>query len=135
MTIPKFRAYNIIVNRFQFFTLPDLEKQDGAIQWHILNIDQYIGAKDRKGKEIYNNDIYQRFNYIHRVIWSEKEMGWRGVCIGREKDFGEGYETVGNYLFRENNESLRHFVIDCKDGITEVIGNAHQNKELLKLEI
>ncbi len=39
----KFRAWNRIVNRFQYFTLIEIEQQKGKIQWHNLEIMAFTG--------------------------------------------------------------------------------------------
>ncbi|WP_424493911.1 YopX family protein [Salinimicrobium sp. GXAS 041] len=55
----KFRAWNRIVERFQFFDLKDIEKQKGQIQWDLLEIDLYTGLRDSKGRKIFENDIIE----------------------------------------------------------------------------
>ena len=84
-------------------------------------IEQYTGLKDKNGKEIYEGDIIQEeidFNskmtdgtFRYRVYWDEEELCW---CL----------EHIGN-------ESIRHELWQF-DESTEVIGNIHENPELLE---
>lgn len=72
-------------------------------------IEQYTGLKDKNGKEIYEGDIVRR----------QKE--------------GE-FETVGVVEWRENGALfwIDRYYFMSKDGL-EVIGNIHENPELLKI--
>ena len=48
-----FRAWNIMVERFQYFDFKELAKMDYKdIQWHILEFQQCTGIKDKKGNLI-----------------------------------------------------------------------------------
>ena len=72
---------------------------------------QYIELKDRNGKEIYEGDIlfnpYDKNNY--EIIWDEMQ---------------------GAFSLGENGCMLRSY---CLNKFWEIIGNIHQNPELLKL--
>lgn len=84
--------------------------------------EQYTGLKDRNGKEIYEGDIIKRHNYIYLILWGNEIAGFNARCIGREKDFEEGYEPV---------EKEKHYLIGHRDGITEICGNVHETPELI----
>jgi len=50
----KFRAWNAIVQRYEYFDLKTLADLDEPVQWHILEIDQWTGLCDANGKGIYS---------------------------------------------------------------------------------
>ena len=93
----------------------------------VYFIEQYTGLKDKNGKEIYEGDIVEylsyRKDYIGQVVFGfvddsegyyiEKHYGW-GI-------YHDGYNTsLGDYA----DDNMR-----CE--LVEVIGNIHENKELL----
>ena len=55
--INSFRAYNRIVNRYQYFTFKDIEKQKSRIPWHILTFEQSTPFKSRDNEAIFEGDI------------------------------------------------------------------------------
>ena len=72
-------------------------------------VEQYTGLKDKNGKEIYDGDIV-KCGFVYEVAWLEKDGGW--------------------FCFRDNDTvytPLYH--LKC-----EVIGNIHENPELLGVE-
>lgn len=133
--IIKFRAW---VDRYEYMIYSGQHKElegltfnnDGAITIHEGDGDQeynsenthlmqFTGLFDKNGKEIYEGDIVKVFNKGYMVNdncivnWGKKSHGWSLKCAIDDKWIKVKYYGLGN----------------SKD--IEIIGNIHQNKELL----
>ena len=98
----------------------------------VSTIGQYTGLKDKNGKEIYEGDIvYSEFadgsNCMFLVGWNNKLS-----CFGvmdeynyQSKQLGYDFPEFDNHLFIEVLKNSKIF---------KIIGNIHDNKELLKQE-
>ena len=107
----KFRRYDDY--EFVFFDLVDFRKYDETpFVVQKYPIEQYTGLKDKNGKEIYEGDIMNDGNHICKIKWSEHFTAFEAL------NEDEGYES--NVWF------------EAKYG--EVIGNVHENPELLEKE-
>ncbi|MGL6186112.1 MAG: YopX family protein [Clostridium chrysemydis] len=78
-----------------------------------IELMQYIGLKDKNGKEIYEGDILKDdYGKIDRVIYYD-------YMFDLENFYDNGYE-IANQAFSEGTDKF------------EVIGNIYENPELLK---
>ena len=87
-----------------------------------FEVEQYTGLKDKNNKEIYDGDIVESFVHpeipIHYVVqWSDKFNGW--FCKNLNNPESD-YKTVDIQLW-----------VYIKNNQFEVIGNIHENPELL----
>jgi len=130
--IPKFRVWHKR-QKIMFYNIGNLTFRDdiwdGVVQdslknWEGLCLDdensilmQSTGLKDKNGKEIFEGDIVRgistdKSKHIFRIVWDE--IMWAGNT-------------------KDDIVVLDDFGFDRKYNI-EVIGNIHENPELLKKE-
>ena len=80
-------------------------------------IGQYTGLKDKNGKEIYEGDkIKENNGKVGYIAFLQQEMGF--VIVRRNSDSRLGHRNRGNGYELDNS--------------IEVIGNIHDNPELIK---
>ena len=131
----KFRAWSLIGFRFWYFDLHTGFNAENSDCFPIA--DQFTGVKDANGVEVYEGDVVN-FTYwwfdgnptesylTGHIVYSESSMSFqlKGVK-NKEWERHTGYENDSDYLtsFSELNFEEADF---------EVIGNIHQNPELLE---
>ncbi len=121
------------MHRYQYFTLPDIEKQKGKIQWHILTIEQFTSRKDKNRKDIYSGDILKSLHFIeangkkhylyHIVLWGENKYMF--ICVSKNN-----YKIGDRRLVTNGNLYFYVYLNNLKE--IEVVGNINENPELLK---
>ena len=117
------------VNRDGIDTVAIIEIQnngfDATLNLHKIShntVGQFTGLHDKNGKEIYEGDIIRSFDskgepIIHHLLYDNEEAGFVAVLKGSAKgDFGYG-------------RCYQQWITECEN---EVIGNIHDNPELLK---
>ena len=83
---------------------------------------QYTGLKDKNGKEIYEGDII-KYHYFYFADGSEIEK--EHVCSVKYDDSFANFDAM-------DKEGFAHFLGNASDDGIEIIGNIHENPELLQ---
>lgn len=120
----KFRGIDTMSGEMVYGDLAQQKLTNGSITTAIVQtyatydvnsktIGQFTGLFDKNGKEIYEGDIVKCDKFVYEVVFEEKRFASYGLC--RKGDMFMHY-------FGEAMESQQ-----C-----EVIGNIHDNKELIK---
>jgi len=113
--------YTIIDGSCHIFEEKDLTEDGHHIRqesdrptWVDPNtVGQYTGLKDANGKEIYEGDIVACGFFVYRVVYNDK-----------------GFASFG--LLRKGDMYMHYFEEAMKANECEVIGNIHDNQELIE---
>jgi len=119
----KFRAWDKVNKTYTYVALGDLicgactETGDKKLSGNEQIWEQYTGSKDKNGKEIWEGDIL-RWKHYYEITGEDIETTAKVYWEEKDASF-----VVGDWF-----EPLGHLVDEDK---VEVIGNIHQNPELL----
>lgn len=130
--------YGSLIQRIGYFPsiLHPTPTEDGKIRYIETCVDketigQYIGLKDQNGKEIYEGDILRGDeypfncdgvdNYFAEIVWADNVCGFYRITHKKPNSTVRGI-SHGNWE-QLDEDDIKSF---------EVIGNIHDNPELLK---
>ena len=121
----KFRAFDTENKTWTFVTLGDLicgactEKGDKPLSGAEQVWEQYTGLKDKNGKEIYEGDILRE----------------KGLLSLTYLEWDKNHARYKTKVLDESKHVSLIFDFDIIDALEcEVVGNIHENPELLKKE-
>lgn len=111
----EFRVWDYATKKFifdQYIVLGNMASYSGAKVPNWI-IEQFIGLLDKNGRKIFNGDIVKcKYGHIGQVTWEEHD-----VC----------FNVTEYYSSSDDHPTMAFF----EGGPFEVIGNIHENPELL----
>ncbi|MAY41695.1 MULTISPECIES: YopX family protein [unclassified Neptuniibacter] len=86
-----------------------------------ISLMQYTGLKDKNGAEIYEGDI---------VLWHFEDGSITSVV-----KWDDQYKPMYLLELQPPHGPVSYEMINCRCGVYEVIGNIHENPELLEVKL
>ena len=120
----KYRAYDNNTKQFEYWSAK--ENKYGGIFWEMVKrpefepAEQYTGLKDKNGKEIYEGDVISCLAY---------DNNYQKHLVRGDVEFEE-FEYVINNCYDSSWPCVSFKKVDILN--VKVIGNIHENPELLK---
>lgn len=123
----KFRVWDKQQKKYE--DLPKLINQEGELVSFVVrddlskfyDIEQCTGLKDKNGKLIFENDLIKCPTGIYRIAVDDFGL-WTVIYNNNPfEEVGEWGDVVKEYAFNQNNVEI------------EVIGNIHENTDLLEI--
>jgi len=97
------------------FTMLGRDLNEINPEWKLM---QFTGVQDKNGRDIYEGDILKFKNHDNMIVeWSSKYANFVGKIIKTMKDEYPTFCAFAGYELYKN---------------PEVIGNIHENKELIE---
>lgn len=91
---------------------------------NISDIMQFTGLKDKNGKEIYEGDLLtSEFTHLFR----DEDIKKKPCEVTWKEEYGGFYLTL-----EKRSTGLSEYLEGWKSGVFEVIGNIHENPELVE---
>ena len=123
----------ICVNRYDFATVFGQDTCDDTFIWYRVDpktVGQYTGLKDENGKEIYEGDIVafacrHGDDVLRRIIYYDDGSFRLGDIYS-----SDGYNELNNVF----DEAMNFEGTFRAGAICDVVGNIHDNPELLEEE-
>ena len=129
----KFRAWDTDKNEYvdcSQHTISQLSNQYAGLGNRYI-YQQFTGLKDKNGKEIFEGDIVAHNNGVAKIEYRFGDF----KLVGVEADkYERVYSTLYHYLI---DSTLASCANNRFDGVTTnlgIIGNIHDNPELLEVE-